>query len=80
MTPCRPEAAYLKACKGFYLFILISGHYGYWFVLQRIIGIFIDYLKDIGRANGYTVTSAIALVRINSDKKITRGILVTIVG
>ena len=64
----------------FQLLLLVGSHHGNRFIPHGIIGIFINYLKDIRRACGDAITATIAFVRINGNEKITGGILMSVIG
>jgi hypothetical protein len=62
----------------FQFLLLIVGDDGYWFLPERIVGIFVYHLEDVHRAGGYAVSATITLVRIDGYKKIPRCIFVSV--
>jgi hypothetical protein len=58
---------------------LVSGHKGDRLIPQGIVRVFIHHNKNIGRASCGTITTTVAKVRVNGDKKFTGGIFISVV-
>jgi hypothetical protein len=63
----------------FQLLLFFQRHDGYCFLSHGIIGILIDYDKDMGRARGDAVAATIAPLCIDGDEVLTGTIFVSVI-
>ncbi len=76
--PIRNGFAWAAGIFDFFSIGFLYG--GHWYFPERVIRVLVPNLKDIRRTNRGAVPAAVTFIRINTDKKFSRTVLVSEIG